>query len=935
MNVKTLIGVSCATCLSLASPVGAQGPPATPVEQPQFESRADIVLVDVTVIDRDGRPVDDLTPGDFALEVNGQTRPIHTVQFVASRGVAAPAPDMQRLKRSSTNDGTPTGRLLLFAIDESHLRIGGGRAVMTTAQRLMDTLAPGDLLGLALLPDGGGVEFTANRDRVRAALQRVTGKLPSRTMDMLRVSEAWAFEGGNDQVWGQVLERECGSELGFQRSACEAQIKGEARSVVADASGRASRTLIALERLLAGLAPLGVPVHVILISEGLFVARDRNDVTALARRAADARATLHIVQPGQSIFDVDKPEVIGNGWGDDRMMSEGLEQVAGHTGGSFARVQGDATRAFERIARELSGYYLLGFEPTAADRTSRERRVKVAVRRRGLTVRARSTYAVADRAAAAAAAAAPAADQVRMLLDAPLPAAGLPMRVATYSVTHGEPARVRVILSAEIGEAATEAAEWPVGILVIDRDDRVVVNSVAPFTLEPATSRTASPRLFVTSMVLEPGEYTLRLAAVGSSGAAGSVHHTINASLDAIAGHAIRASDLILTSEAPPGDPPRPMPSSVIFTETMAVGLELAGTDSHRLSAATVEVEVGETETSPALVSMPAQGLPRAPGQKGFAANLALSVLPPGEYVARARVRIPGQADAQITRSFRLAPVAVATDAPPIAARMALDAAPAPLPLSHVVAPVARFSMDEVLEPDVVRAFLDALQRTRPVSVASAPIVQNARQGIFVMTPSDGSAPAGDEPTLAFIRGLAQLEKKQYAQAAAWFQLTLKEASDFLGAAFYLGAVHAAAGRDTDAVGAWQMSLIGGGSAAAYPMLADALLRIGDAQAALEIIAEAPDAWPNDEARQRRVATAQAMLGQFAPALATIDSLLQRRGGDLDLLFMAVQILYRQHLTRPLAPADRTRFDEYADRYIAGKGPDAPLVDTWRKYVRR
>ena len=75
-------------------------------------------------------------------------------------------------------------------------------------------------------------------------------------------------------------------------------------------------------------------------------------------------------------------------------MSEGLEQVAGQTRGSMSVVNGDGKIAFDRLGRELSGYYLLGFEPTEADRTGRERRIKVSVKTRGLTVRARPTFVV-------------------------------------------------------------------------------------------------------------------------------------------------------------------------------------------------------------------------------------------------------------------------------------------------------------------------------------------------------------------------------------------------------------------------------------------------------------------------------------------------------------------------------------------------------------
>ena len=350
------------------------------------------------------------------------------------------------------------------------------------------------------------------------------------------------------------------------------------------------------------------------------------------------------------------------------------------------------------------------------------------------------------------------------------------------------------------------------------------------------------------------------------------------------------------------------------------------------MSKSRVTVQLAESDSSPALVTAEAKPIPRDKGQRAFAALLRLGVLPPGEYVARAVVKVPGQPDAVVTRSFRLAPIAAPTDASPIASRVAADDAPAPLPMAKVAAPVARFSVDEVLQPPVVGSFLDFLQREHPVSAAHQAIVQQARDGKYVEVPAGTPE---DEVTLAFIRGLAQLQKKQYAQAAGWFQLSLKHASDFLGAAVYLGAVHAAAGRDNDAIGAWQMATISDDSAAVYPMLVDALLRIGDPQGALDMIAESPEAWPTTDARLRRVATAQAMLGQFEPALEALTSLLERSPDDQDLLFVAIQVLYRQHLARPLEPADRKRFDQYTQRYLDVKGPESPLVQTWRRYVMR
>ena len=118
----------------------------------------------------------------------------------------------------------------------------------------------------------------------------------------------------------------------------------------------------------------------------------------------------------------------------------------------------------------------------------------------------------------------------------------------------------------------------------------------------------------------------------------------------------------------------------------------------------------------------------------------------------------------------------------------------------------------------------------------------------------------------------ANWRNRRYAQATAWFQVALKSASDFLGAAFYIGACHAASGRDQEAVGAWQLSLLSEAADVVYPPLVDGLLRLGDGLNALTFIDEAPDAWKDDETRDERQATAEAMTGAYVPALEKLHA---------------------------------------------------------------
>jgi VWFA-related protein len=915
----------------------AQEPPQP---KPAFETKAELVLVDVNVVDRESKPVPTLAAADFTLEVNGQPRPIASIQFV-STAPGNSTPSTPREVASTSNQSETTGRLLLFVVDEASIRVGSARGILRTAQTMFDRLAPGDLIGLARIPTGAGsVEFTADRQRITDALLRVTGSA-SRSIGMSRVyiSEAWALENNDTGGFQPAIDRECQGESGFGLEACQNQIEADARALLLEASARAQSALKSLEALLRNLAQLNSPVNVVMISEGMFVARDRQSMSELGRRAAEARATIHIIRPGQSMFEIEDraaPNATGRFF-DDSLMSEGLEQVAAQTRGSMVTVQSNSTTAFDRLGRELSGFYLIGFEPTEADRTGKERRIKVEVKTRGLTVRARPTFVIRSAAAETAAMTAlTPTEQLGEVLKSPLPVRGLPMRVATYSsVDSGSPGKIRVVIAAEVGEPATTPADWPVGIVITDKNDKIVVNRGGVSTLTPASAGEESPRLILSSVALDPGEYTLRVAAVDESGRGGSVHHTLNARLNRV-GAALTASDLMLVPQPPnAGELPRPRPTTVIDNETVSAMLELTGSDQNLLNRTKVTLQISDAENGNPLVNVEARRAQRG-NVHAYAATMRLGVLPAGEYIARAIIAAPGQPELRLTRPFMLSPTAMTAAEPPPDLNVPLDpdAPPAPVAPSRIMAPVPRFSAQTVLTPAVVQPFLDGLTDMHPPSPDVEAVIEKVRQGSYEMPTVEGASPE-DQVNLAFVKGLAAFSRGENAQAAAWFQQTLKGASDFLGAAFYLGATHAVSGRDRDAIGAWQMALLSENPGAVYPALVDALLRVGDGRQALEVLEEAPQAWADDNARLRREAIALAMIGDFSGALPKLkDQLDNTRNDDQPLLFVALQVLFKMHQQdKTLSPDNIERFRTYVERHQKLGGPDRALVETWRRAV--
>jgi VWFA-related protein len=907
--------------------------------RPVFETKTELVLVDVNVVDRESKPVTTLTPADFQLEVNGQPRPIASIQFISTTPTNA-TPATPRESASTSNETETTGRLLLFVVDEGSLRVGASRSLLRTAQTLFDRLAPGDLVGLARIPTGvGSVEFTADRKRITDALTRVTGAASSRTgMSRVNISEAWALENNDPATFQQAIDRECQGETGPGLEACQNQVEADSRQLVLEASARARSTLQSMEALLRNLVQLKTPVNIVMISEGMFVARDRSSMTELGRRAAEARATIHIIRPGQSFFDIEDRGLpsTNSRFFDDGLMSEGLEQVAAQTRGSMTTVTGDGNAAFDRLGRELSGYYLIGFEPNEADRTGKERRIKVDVRPRGLTVRARPTFVIRNDAAEAAVnASLTPQQQVGEVLKNPLPVRGLPMRVATYTAVDTGTAKVRVVITAEVGDPATTPAEWPIGVIILDKNDKIVVNRGGVSTLAPASAKGESPRLVLTSVSLDPGEYTLRLAAVDESGRSGSVHHSINARLTRMGG-GLSVSDLMLVPQPPTaGELPRPRPSTVIDNDTVSAMLELTGGDQSLLGRAKVTLQIADAENGNALVNVEARNVARG-NVRAFAATMRLGVLPAGEYVARALISVPGQPEQRLTRPFMLSPTALSAAEPPpdLGVPRDPDAPPAPVAPSRIVAPVPQFSAQTILTPSVVQPFLDGLADLHPPSADVEAVIEKARSGNYDAPATAGGSP-DDELNLAFVRGLNALSKGEVSQAAAWFQQTLKGASDFLGAAFYLGATHALSGRDREAIGSWQMALLSDNPAAVYPVLVDALLRTGDGRQALEVLEEAPSAWEDDNARLKREAVALAMVGDFSGALPKLkDQLDNTRIDDQPLLFVAIQVLFKMHQQdKSLSPDNLARFRTYVERHQKLGGPNRALVETWRRAV--
>ena len=66
-------------------------------QRPTFRAGVDIIEIDVSVVDGDGRPITDLVPSDFTVEIDGESRRVVQAPFVSLRSdepVARPEPEV-------------------------------------------------------------------------------------------------------------------------------------------------------------------------------------------------------------------------------------------------------------------------------------------------------------------------------------------------------------------------------------------------------------------------------------------------------------------------------------------------------------------------------------------------------------------------------------------------------------------------------------------------------------------------------------------------------------------------------------------------------------------------------------------------------------------------------------------------------------------------
>jgi VWFA-related protein len=631
---KSRIPCGVALLAALLVPLGAQ-------QQPVFRSRVDIVTVDAAVLDRAGRPIEGLKAEDFRLEVDGKPRRLVSAQYVPYRTSAVEHAATAGTSAIS-NEHVPTGRVILVAVDQANIRRVEGRSALRAAANFVDALDPADRVAAVAIDDVAPIHFTNDRPHVKRVLEMLTGRAMSMAFEFnLGLSEALAVSTGNRTRLNEVVLRECGQPLwrledmqriasteGLGRDPCPVRVEQESRAIANNARSLGEQSVDALKRLLRRLDDIEGPKTLVLLSEGLVAEPQMVDMTELSALAQRARVTIYVLQLDVPAVEAADDRVSPTLADDVRARGDGLARLAGAGGGALFQLVGRDPHPFTRILSELSGYYLLAFEPTAGDRDGRVHRISVSAPSAAV-VRARPAF----QAPPAPVAPLTVEERLVQLLRTRRLSTELPLRLAAHNARGATPDRVSTIVALETDGGD---ADVTFGIVVIDEQGTVATS---------ATHRTTTGR-YAFPAVLPPGRYLLRAAAIEAGGRTGSIERALVAGLGASG--SVQTSDLFLAvKSARPGEPLRPVVDRTSAGVVLASIEVYAGRDLAAAGPGITLNVTGAGAASPALTVT----LPLRWSASGFwvaMGELKLEGLPAGRYVAAAE--LPG--GGRVERSF-------------------------------------------------------------------------------------------------------------------------------------------------------------------------------------------------------------------------------------------------------------------------------------------
>lgn len=378
MNIRIArsLGVGLASSLAFVATnssgtnAGAQSPARL-----TFRAGVNYVEIDAIVTDRQGNVVRNLTKSEFQVIEDGKPQTISVFSLVDMSVdqreplLNSDAGDPDVHQSESTN-----GRLYVIVLDDLHTAAHRTNRVRAAATLFVERhLGPNDVAAVVLTSgrSNGAQDLTGNQQLLLRTVDSFVGRKLRRADDPID-----AERGYNARVAMSVLKEVAERMAGLH---------GRRKALVFISEG------------------IDYDIYDVFNTSDATIIRD--EVRAAIAAATRSNVSIYSVDSrGLTSFDDDEVEggdfagrsLIGPGSSSDqlRLAQDSLRILSDMTGGFAAVNANDFGPIFERIVRDNSTYYLLGFTPTNDKRDGRFRKISVRVSREDVMVRARKGYAI-------------------------------------------------------------------------------------------------------------------------------------------------------------------------------------------------------------------------------------------------------------------------------------------------------------------------------------------------------------------------------------------------------------------------------------------------------------------------------------------------------------------------------------------------------------
>jgi VWFA-related protein len=542
----------------LAGLVAAQSPPPVSPQPPvTFRVEVNYVEVDAIVTDERGNFVGDLTKDDFQVFEDGKPQTVTVfarVEIPIERAeqplyVAAPVePDV------ATNERPFDGRLYVLVLDDLHTHPLRSARVKAAARQFIERHLGANDLAAVVFTSGradAAQDFTNSRRLLLAAVDKFIGrKLRSATLERIEeyMRRRETLEVGETVDDPYDLERAHQARTALETLKHVAEylegIRGRRKALLYISEGidydihnpwsgtptskqrtaRPTSLVLDAMRDAIGVATRGNVSFYTIDPRGLTALGD--EVIEIGGLPEDTSIALDQRALQQEL----------------QLSQDSLRVLAEETGGFAAVNSNDFVQAFDRIVRDSSSYYVLGYYPTNDRRDGRFRKIEVRVRRPGVTVRARRGY-VAPRGRAPETRTTDGGSgpspELREVLASPLPTSGLTLQVAAAPF-RGEAPKASLPVIVQIRGSDLHFTERDGAYLdnlelvvqAVDDKGKVAAGDrqTVDFKLRPETYRAVLQGGFrmISRLAVPPGRYTLVVAARETgAGRSGSIHHTV------------------------------------------------------------------------------------------------------------------------------------------------------------------------------------------------------------------------------------------------------------------------------------------------------------------------------------------------------------------------------------------------------------------------